>query len=151
MGYGSPKTLSDRFVRSCAGDIREFRPTVMVGVPAVWETVKKGILSQVSSSGIVARGLFWAALALKEKLLEAGLHAGVEWVDWLVFSKVKAATGGKLRICMNGGGPVAKETQRFISMVVTPMIGGYGLTETCGFVSPPAARSPPIPTEEYQL
>ncbi|KAL9608118.1 MAG: hypothetical protein Q9167_007025 [Letrouitia subvulpina] len=138
MGYGSPKTLSDRFVRSCAGDIREFRPTVMVGVPSVWETVKKGILSQISSSNVVARGLFWAALALKEKLLDAGLHAGVDWVDWLVFSKIKAATGGKLRICMNGGGPVAKGTQRFISTVVTPMIGGYGLTETCGFVSLPA-------------
>jgi len=31
---------------------------------------------------------------------------------------------------MNGGGPIAKETQRFISMCITPMIGGYGLTET---------------------
>jgi long-chain acyl-CoA synthetase len=44
---------------------------------------------------------------------------------------VKAATGGKLRICLNGGGPVAKETQRFLSIAITPMIGGYGLTETC--------------------
>jgi long-chain acyl-CoA synthetase len=31
---------------------------------------------------------------------------------------------------MNGGGPIAKETQRFISLAITPMISGYGLTET---------------------
>jgi len=31
---------------------------------------------------------------------------------------------------MNGGGPISKETQRFISLVITPMISGYGLTET---------------------
>jgi long-chain acyl-CoA synthetase len=31
---------------------------------------------------------------------------------------------------MNGGGPIAKDTQRFISMAITPMINGYGLTET---------------------
>jgi long-chain acyl-CoA synthetase len=31
---------------------------------------------------------------------------------------------------MNGGGPIAKETQRFISMAIAPMISGYGLTET---------------------
>jgi long-chain acyl-CoA synthetase len=47
-----------------------------------------------------------------------------------VFKKVKEATGGRLRICMNGGGPIAKETQRFISLAITPMINGYGLTET---------------------
>lgn len=35
MGYGNPKTLSDTSVRNCKGDIREFRPTVLIGVPAV--------------------------------------------------------------------------------------------------------------------
>lgn len=33
---------------------------------------------------------------------------------------------------MNGGGPISHETDRFISMAITPMIGGYGLTETSG-------------------
>jgi hypothetical protein len=38
MGYGNVKTLTDASVRNCVGDIRELQPTVMVGVPAVWET-----------------------------------------------------------------------------------------------------------------
>jgi long-chain acyl-CoA synthetase len=131
LGYGNPKTLSDTSVRNCNGDLREFKPTVMVGVPAVWESVKKGIISKVESSNVVARNIFWAAMSTKGVLLSTGLP-GVNVLDNVVFSKVKEATGGKLRICMNGGGPVAKETLRFLSMSIAPMISGYGLTETAG-------------------
>jgi long-chain acyl-CoA synthetase len=129
MGYGNPRTLADTSVRNCKGDIREFRPTILVGVPAVWESVKKGIAAKVNSSGFVTRSLFWGAMAAKSFLLSSGLPgAGV--LDSIVFNKVKDATGGKLRICLNGGGPIAKDTQHFISMAITPMISGYGLTET---------------------
>jgi long-chain acyl-CoA synthetase len=130
MGYGNPKTLSDTSVRNCKGDIREFKPTVLVGVPAVWESVKKGIVAKVNSGSPLVKKLFWGAMWAKANLLHYGLPgAGV--LDSVVFKKVKEATGGKLRICLNGGGPVAKDTQRFISMAITPMVSGYGLTETC--------------------
>jgi long-chain acyl-CoA synthetase len=129
MGYGNPKTLSDTSVKNCKGDIREFKPTVLVGVPAVWESVKKGIVAKVNSGSPIVKNLFWGALWAKNNMLHYGLPgAGV--LDAVVFKKVKEATGGKLRICMNGGGPIAKDTQRFISMAITPMINGYGLTET---------------------
>ncbi|KAL8945916.1 MAG: hypothetical protein Q9183_007982, partial [Haloplaca sp. 2 TL-2023] len=73
MGYGNPKTLTDTSVRNCKGDIREFAPTVMVGVPGVWELVKKGIVSKVESGSPIVRNLFWGALALKDMLLSNGL------------------------------------------------------------------------------
>jgi Long-chain acyl-CoA synthetases (AMP-forming) len=41
MGYGNPRTLSDASMRNCKGDIREFQPTILIGVPAVWESVKR--------------------------------------------------------------------------------------------------------------
>ncbi|KAI4112766.1 MAG: hypothetical protein LQ345_006134 [Seirophora villosa] len=140
MGYGNPKTLTDTSVRNCKGDIREFAPTVMVGVPSVWELVKKGIIRQVEGSNPIVRNMFWGAMALKSALLSAGLP-GVGVLDYLVFSKIKQATGGQLRIALNGGGPVARDTQRFISMCITPMVNGYGLTETCamGAICDPAA------------
>jgi len=130
LGYGTIRTLSDTSVRNCAGDIRELKPTVLVGVPQVWETVKKGIISKVNAGGAIKSNLFWGAFAAKNFLLGSGLP-GSGLLDAIVFNKVKEATGGKLRICLNGGGPVAKETQRFISVAITPMISGYGLTETC--------------------
>lgn len=129
MGYGNPKTLSDNSVRNCNGDIREFKPSVLVGVPAVWETVKKGIIAKVNAGSPIVRSLFWSALWAKNALLSNGLP-GSGVLDAIVFKKIKEATGGRMKLCMNGGGPVAKETQRFISMAICPMIIGYGLTET---------------------
>jgi long-chain acyl-CoA synthetase len=129
MGYGSPKTLSDASVRNCKGDIREFQPTILVGVPAVWESVKKGILSKVNAGSAVVRSMFWGAMSLKQTLLGYGLPgAGV--LDAVVFKKLKDATGGRLRIAFTGGGPISEDTVKFISYAVTPMISGYGLTET---------------------
>ncbi|KAF2019378.1 acetyl-CoA synthetase-like protein [Aaosphaeria arxii CBS 175.79] len=129
MGYGTIRTLSDTSVRKCKGDIRELKPSVLVGVPQVWETVKKGIVGKVEAGGAITKNLFWGALAAKGFLLSSGLP-GSGVLDSVVFNKVKDATGGRLRICLNGGGPIAKETQRFISLAITPMISGYGLTET---------------------
>jgi long-chain acyl-CoA synthetase len=102
----------------------------LVGVPQVWETVKKGIVNKVQAGGAVKSNMFWGAFAAKNFLLGSGLP-GSGILDAIVFNKVKEATGGKLRICLNGGGPISKETQRFISVAITPMISGYGLTETC--------------------
>lgn len=131
MGYGNGKTLSEASVRNCKGDIREFRPTILVGVPAVWETVRKGIVNKVAAGSPIVSKMFWGAMAAKSTLMSFGVP-GSGVLDAVVFNKVREATGGKLRICMNGGGPIAKDTQHFLSMAITPIIGGYGLTETCG-------------------
>jgi len=129
MGYGTIRTLSDTSVRKCKGDIRELKPSILVGVPQVFETVKKGIIAKVEAGSAITQKLFWGALAAKGFLLNSGIP-GSGLLDSIVFNKVKDATGGRLRICMNGGGPISKETQRFISLAITPMITGYGLTET---------------------
>lgn len=143
MGYGNPKTLSDTSMRNCKGDIREFRPSILVGVPAVWESVKKGITAKVNSSSIIVRNMFWGAMAAKNLLMQTGLP-GSGILDHVVFSKIRDATGGRMRICMNGGGPINQDTQRFISMAICPMIGGYGLTETAamGALMDPQAWTP---------
>lgn len=62
-------------------------------------------------------------------LIASGLP-GKGLLDTIVFNKVKQATGGRLRFCFNGAAPIARETQEFISMAVTPMVSGYGATET---------------------
>ncbi|RJE27495.1 long-chain-fatty-acid--CoA ligase [Aspergillus sclerotialis] len=131
MGYGSVKTLTDTSVRNCKGDILEFRPSILVGVPAVWETIRKGIVNRVNSGSAVARKLFWRALSMKQSLVSTNAPI-VKVLDALVFNKVRAATGGRLRLCMSGGGPIARDTQIFISMTICPLISGYGLTETGG-------------------
>lgn len=135
MGYGNPKTISDASVRNCRGDIAEFRPTILVGVPAVWETVKKGIIAKVNKLNPISKNMFWGAMSTKTFLMANSSYMplsglGTSILDNVVFKKIQEATGGRLRICLNGGGPIAKDTQRFISMAIAPMISGYGLTET---------------------
>ncbi|KAL2135769.1 hypothetical protein VTI74DRAFT_6974 [Chaetomium olivicolor] len=131
LGYGHPRTLADTSMRNCHGDMRTFAPTVMVGVPQIWETVKKGIESKVNSSGSLTRSLFWGAYNLKSFLVRNHLP-GASVIDRVVFNQVRAMTGGRLRFIVNGASGIATPTLHFMSMVVAPMISGYGLTETCG-------------------
>lgn len=130
LGYGSSRTLADSSMRNCAGDMRELKPTVMVGVPQIWETVKKGVEGKVNSSGAVTKALFWGAYNFKSALVSYGLP-GATVLDDIVFGKVRQMTGGRLRFIFNGASGISDSTQHFMSMVVAPMISGYGLTETC--------------------
>lgn len=131
LGYGHPRTLADTSMRNCYGDMRAFAPTIMVGVPQIWETVKKGIEGKVNSSGALTRSLFWSAYNLKSFLVRNNLP-GSAVLDRLVFSKVRAMTGSRLRFIVNGASGISAPTQHFMSLVVAPMLNGYGLTETCG-------------------
>jgi long-chain acyl-CoA synthetase len=129
MGYGSPRTLSDTSMKNCQGDIKTFQPTVLVGVPAVWETIRKGIEEKVGKLSWVKRNLFWGALWLKTWLC-AWFLPGTGLLDKVVFKSVKAEMGGRLSAYFNGAGPLGRDTRRFISFAAVPLISGYGLTET---------------------
>ncbi|KAL7622318.1 long-chain fatty acid-CoA ligase [Parahypoxylon ruwenzoriense] len=130
LGYGSPRTLADSSMRNCAGDMRELAPTVMVGVPQIWETIRKGIEAKVSSGGVLTRSVFWGAYNLKSMLVATGLPGGA-LIDALVFKKVREMTGGRVRFLFNGASGISDSTRQFVSIVLAPMITGYGLTETC--------------------
>lgn len=128
LGYANVKTLSDTSTRNCVGDMKAFQPTIMVGVAAVWETIKKGIMAQISKQPPFTQKLFWAAFNYNQKSWKI---PGVSYlIQTIIFKKVKAATGGNLRYVLNGGSPLSKDTQIFISNLLAPMLIGYGLTET---------------------
>ncbi|PTB68319.1 acetyl-CoA synthetase-like protein [Trichoderma citrinoviride] len=130
LGYGNPRTLSDTSMRNCAGDMRELRPTVMVGVPQVWETVKKGVMAKLDTSSPVVKSLFWGAFSYKSFMSRNKLPLASIF-DSIVFSKVRQLTGGRLRFTMNGASGISDSTKQFLSLVLAPMLTGYGLTETC--------------------
>ncbi|EDK47100.1 long-chain fatty acid-CoA ligase [Lodderomyces elongisporus] len=129
LGYANVKTLTEASVRNCKPDLIEFQPTIMVGVAAVWESVRKGVLAKLKQAGYIQQKLFWAAFNSKSALNKFNIPGG-SLFD-VVFKKVKAATGGKLRYVLNGGSPISNDAQVFISTLIAPMLLGYGLTETC--------------------
>ncbi|EDO14444.1 hypothetical protein Kpol_224p2 [Vanderwaltozyma polyspora DSM 70294] len=126
LGYANVKTISSTSVRNCQGDMQTFKPTIMVGVAAVFEMIKKGIISQLGHVSKLKQKLFWMAYSSKlNGIPGSGILANI------AFKKVKEATGGQLRFVLNGGSPISMDTQQFITTVICPLLIGYGLTETC--------------------
>ena len=76
----------------------------MVGVPAIWETIRKGIVSKVHAGGALKTKVFNLAMSAK-KLGGNGSFLG-NLADSVVFKNVKSATGGKLKYALNGGAPI---------------------------------------------
>ncbi|OBZ74756.1 Long-chain-fatty-acid--CoA ligase 1 [Grifola frondosa] len=154
FGYGRVKTLTDASVRNCLGDIRAFQPSIMVGVPAVWEMIRKGIVSKVNQGGSLRKSVFNGAYAVKK----AGVPGLSQLADSAVFAQVKSATGGKLRLALSGGAALSAETQEFLSVALVTMLQGYGMTESCGMcaILPPEfiqfnAVGLPMPSIEIKL
>lgn len=118
--YARPKTLTDASVRNCKGDLTAFQPTVMTGVPAVWEQIRKGIASKLATMSPVTKFAVNAALNAKKKQVPL-----LGWLlDKYVLGAVRAPTGGRLRWGINGGAAISKDTQEFMSLAIVPIMGG---------------------------
>jgi len=130
VAYGTTKTLTNESVRKCDGDLVAYKPTIIVGVPAIWELIRKGIVKKINESPAVVKSVFHLAYTMKRNLpLVGGL------LDKAVFAKVKQATGGRLRLAMNGGAALSRTTQEFLNTTLVTMLQGYGCTETCGMTA----------------
>lgn len=130
IGYANVKTLTKNSVKHCQGDLQEFKPTIMVGVAAVWETVRKGILNQIDDLPFLTKKIFWTTYNAKLNMERFRIPGG-GILGNLIFKKVRTATGGQLRYLLNGGSPISRDAQEFITNLLCPMLIGYGLTETC--------------------
>jgi long-chain acyl-CoA synthetase len=131
-------------IDSLVANLAEVRPTLWVAVPRIFEKVYSKILMQVESGPAVRRKLFEWAVGVGREVVEARdagqrpgpfLAAQYEVAKRLVFSKVVARFGGRLKFCVSGSAPLAKEIQLFMHSVGVPVFEGYGLTETCAPVS----------------
>jgi long-chain acyl-CoA synthetase len=114
------------------------RPTVFPSVPRVYEKVHSAVVQGLEESHGVKRRLGeWAlrtgyevsALRQAGSPIPAGLALKHRLADRLVFSKVKARLGGRLRAGISGGAPLAKEIAEFFHAIDILILEGYGLTE----------------------
>lgn len=139
IGYGSTLTLTDtsnKIKKGTKGDASVLGPTLMAAVPAILDHVRDGVHRKVDAKGGLSKKLFDFAYyrclcAMNGSWLGAW---GLERFLWnlLVFRKVRADLGGRIRFILSGGAPLSSDTQRFINICIGAPIGqGYGLTETC--------------------
>ena len=124
-------------------DMPEIQPTILVSVPTVFNKVYDGLKKRMEAEGGITQTLFNTAIANGRKKIQLEKQGSrSQWVDIqntlfdkIVFTKVRAAFGGRLRYAFSGGAAISTEVAEFISAVGIVVYEGYGLTETSPIVT----------------
>jgi long-chain acyl-CoA synthetase len=125
--------------------MREIRPTVIVGVPRVFEKIRQAVMQKAGQSPVKKRLLAWAIRQgerFADTVYDGRQPGSLIWKlsNKLVYSKVREAFGGRVRIFVSGGAPLGIDTARWFASAGIALWEGYGLTET----SPVIALNTPI-------
>ena len=135
IGYGSPQTLGDtglKIAPGTRGDAPTLRPTFVVFAPTVLDRVRQGVEAKVAAASPFSQKLFARALKAGAKDFDNGKIGAPPLWNFLVFRKIQALLGGRIRVMVSGSAPLSSETQKFIQTAFNcPVRQGYGLTETC--------------------
>jgi long-chain acyl-CoA synthetase len=122
-----------------ARDLLAVRPTVMAGVPRVYEKLQSRILEKGSAlTGVRGRLFRWAMQVARRVApyvpdgppLPFALSLSRRLADVLVYSKIRAGLGGRFRYVVSGSAALVPDVGRFFHAIGVPIIEGYGLTET---------------------
>ena len=126
--------------------MQELHPTVLVGVPRVWEKIHAQVL-QKTASGLSNQIYLWAmkvGRAHRQQFLADKQPTSLSWklADLLVFSKVRKGLGGRAKILLSGGAPLGRPLAEWFADMGVRIDEGYGLTETSPIiaVNSPAAH-----------
>jgi long-chain acyl-CoA synthetase len=121
-------------------DMPIIKPTVIVGVPRVFEKIYFGVLAQIEISKL-KKMIFSRAIDIGRKLdsihqskKSPGLWDSLraQMAHRLVFDSIHSKLGGRLRFAVSGGAPLDPEIHHFFRACGLPILEGYGLTETTG-------------------
>ncbi|MBE7545459.1 MAG: long-chain fatty acid--CoA ligase [Bryobacteraceae bacterium] len=147
-------------------ELRTVRPTFFVAPPRVWERVYASITTEIKKKPALARKLFYAALGVGSEVNRARQEgrepsllakSSMAFFNRVVFSKIRARLGGRMRIAASGAAPLGKVLAEFYGSIGMPLVEGYGLTEggvvALNPVDRPVAGSIglPLPGVEFKL
>jgi long-chain acyl-CoA synthetase len=154
-------------IESVSQALLEVHPTMAAAVPRMFEKIYAGIVEKGRREHGLKRKIFdWALRVAHDsipwraygKTPTSSLKRRWAIADKLVFSKIRAGLGGRLRTFVSGGAPLSPELAEFFWSVGVPVYQGYGLTETSPVVT---SNRPdehkvgtvgrPIPTVEVRI
>jgi long-chain acyl-CoA synthetase len=121
-------------------NLPEVKPNFICSVPRVFEKVYAGVIAKAEAGSPIKKKIFYWAVGVgrevsrlrqAKKPIPGGLAFKYRLAHKLVFSKLHAALGGRLRFAVSGGAPLSKEIAEFFHAAGILILEGYGLTETC--------------------
>ncbi len=143
------------------------QPTFMAGVPRVYEKIRNGAIAKAKAGGGLKEKIFMWAFETAANIKEArrsGRSAGpladlqLAVADALVFSKIKAATGGRIRFFISGSAALNGDVARWFDAAGLEILQGYGLSETSAgacLLRPDDVAfgvvGPPVPGSEVRI
>ncbi len=124
---------------SVSKNIGEVRPTILPGVPRVYEKIYARIINQIENGPKIKKKLFQWALntgkaslpyRLEEKPMPLQIRLKYILAKVLVFNKISGKLGGRLRIGITAAAPLSPSIIEFFNALGIPIYEGYGMTET---------------------
>ena len=134
---GMPVTFFESLMK-LPQDIRKVRPTLLLAPPRMWERIYSTICTELRKRPAAARKAFYAGLALglaAARYRRAGksvpwrIRGPLQVADRVLFQKVRARFGGRIKVAASGAAPLSKDLAEFYEAVGMPLVEGYGLTE----------------------
>ena len=132
-------------LKNIPGNIREIRPVFMLSAPSLAKNLRKGIEKGIRDKGKVAEMLFSHALKIAYRYIGIGWDKGkgfrkllkpvYKLYDLILFKKIRAGFGGRLKFFFGGAALLDMELQRFFYAIGIPMLQGYGLSEASPVIS----------------
>ncbi len=156
VGYYLPimaggRVVYARSVEQLAEDLLTARPTVLLGVPRIFERLHGAIRARAQASRAAAlllgraETLGWRRFeAAQGRASAPGLLARSEWavLRRIVADPVLARLGGRVRLAVSGGAPLPAHVARSLTALGLPLVEGYGLTEAASAVTGNDVRCP---------
>jgi long-chain acyl-CoA synthetase len=112
-------------------DIQKVRPTVLVAVPRIFNNIYAGVHAKIEAKGGLSKIIFDMAkneAIKKRKTGRIGLKYKI--FDKLVFEKIRATFGGRLKMAITGSAVMNEEIKLFFQDVGIETYDGYGLSES---------------------
>jgi long-chain acyl-CoA synthetase len=144
FGIGAAVAYAEPLIERLPANMVEVKPTVMAGVPRLYERVYGRVLSTIETAPPLRQRIFHWAIGLGAKRYAnhlAGRHdspwlkAQVKVADALVYRKVRERTGGRVRYFVSGAAPLSREVGEFFYALGMLVLEGYGMTEASPLIS----------------
>lgn len=137
LAIGFRAVVDGRIDRIVQG-LSETHPTVLVGVPRIFEKVRAAVLTMNPQNGVKGRISRWAfsvgresrPYRLEGRPMPRVLGLQYKLADRLVFSKLKDKLGGRMRFMVSGSAKLSRQVQEWFYSADITIIEGYGATET---------------------